>query len=44
VVLVGTYRANEVAACAPARRLASWPVCPAALHLEGLDRDEIAER
>ncbi len=47
VVLVGTLRANEVAASPPQRgRLAELTRLPAAhrIHLEGLDRDEIAQR
>ena len=47
VVLVGTYRANEVAIHpSQRRRLAELSRLPAAhrLDLEGLDRDEIAER
>ncbi len=47
VVLVGTYRANEVAIHpSQRRRLAELSRLPAAhrIHLEGLDRDEIAER
>ena len=47
VVLVGTYRANEVAARPQQRgRLAELARLPAAhrMHLEGLDRDEIAQR
>ena len=47
VVLVGTYRANEVAIHPnQRRRLAELSRLPAAhrLDLEGLDRDEIAER
>ena len=47
VVLVGTYRANEVAIHpSQRRRLGELSRLPAAhrLDLEGLDRDEIAER
>ena len=47
VVLVGTYRANEVANHPSQRgRLAELTRLPGAhrLHLEGLDRDEIAQR
>ncbi len=47
VVLVGTYRANEVAGSPKQRaRLAELSRLPAArrMHLEGLDRDEIAQR
>ena len=47
VVLVGTYRANEVANHPSQRgRLAELTRLPAAhrIHLEGLDRDEIAQR
>jgi DNA-binding CsgD family transcriptional regulator len=47
VVLVGTYRANEVAVRPQQRgRLAELTRLPAAhrVHLEGLDRDEIAQR
>ncbi len=47
VVLVGTYRANEVAVRPQQRgRLAELTRLPAAhrMHLEGLDRDEIAQR
>ena len=47
VVLVGTYRANEVAVRAPQRgRLAELSRIPAVhhIHLEGLDRDEVATR
>jgi DNA-binding CsgD family transcriptional regulator/tetratricopeptide (TPR) repeat protein len=47
VVLVGTYRANEVAIHPNQRsRLAELSRLPAAhrIHLEGLDRDEIAQR
>ena len=47
VVLVGTYRANEVAIHPSQRgRLAELSRLPAAhrIHLEGLDRDEIAQR
>ena len=47
VVLVGTYRANEVAIRRQQRsRLAELTRLPAAhrMHLEGLDRDEIAQR
>ncbi|MDO8364756.1 MAG: LuxR C-terminal-related transcriptional regulator [Actinomycetota bacterium] len=47
VVLVGTFRANEVASRPAQRgRLAELARLPAArrLHLEGLERDEIAER
>ncbi|HQZ35013.1 MAG TPA: AAA family ATPase [Ilumatobacteraceae bacterium] len=46
VVLVGTYRANEVAVHPSQRgRLAELSRLPAAhrIHLEGLDRDEIAQ-
>ena len=45
VVLVGTYRANEVDANpSQRRRLAELSRLPAAhrIHLEGLDRDEVA--
>ncbi len=47
VVLVGTYRANEVAGHPSQRgRLAELSRLPAAhrIHLEGLDREEIAQR
>jgi DNA-binding CsgD family transcriptional regulator/tetratricopeptide (TPR) repeat protein len=47
VVLVGTFRDNEVAARPPQRgRLAELARLPGAhrIHLEGLDRDEIAQR
>ncbi|MBI4935383.1 MAG: AAA family ATPase [Actinobacteria bacterium] len=47
VVLVGTYRANEVAAQPRQRgRLAELSRLPAAhrIHLDGLDRDEVAQR
>ncbi|MGH9134991.1 MAG: ATP-binding protein, partial [Ilumatobacteraceae bacterium] len=47
VVLVGTYRANEVGVRrSQRRRLAELSRLPAAhrIHLEGLDRDEIAAR
>jgi DNA-binding CsgD family transcriptional regulator len=47
VVLVGTYRANEVAVRPSQRgRLAEFTRLPAArrIHLEGLDRDEITAR
>jgi DNA-binding NarL/FixJ family response regulator len=47
VVLVGTYRANEVAVQPRQRgRLAELSRLPASrrIHLEGLDRDEIAQR
>ncbi len=47
LVLVGTYRANEVAIHpSQRRRLAELSRLPAAhrLHLEGLDREEIAQR
>ena len=47
VVLVGTYRANEVAVRPQQRgRAAKLARLPAAhrIHLEGLDRDEIAQR
>jgi DNA-binding CsgD family transcriptional regulator/tetratricopeptide (TPR) repeat protein len=46
VVLVGTYRANEVANHpSQRRRLAELTRLPAAhrIHLEGLDRDEVAQ-
>ena len=47
VVLVGTYRANEVGIHASQRRrLAELSRLPAAhpIHLEGLDRDDVAAR
>ena len=47
VVLVGTYRANEVGAHpSQRRRLAELTRLPAAhrIHLEGLDRDDVAAR
>ena len=47
VVLVGTYRANEVANHLSQRgRLAELSRLPAAhrIHLEGLDRDDVAQR
>lgn len=47
VVLVGTYRANEVATHASQRtRLAELTRLPSArrIHLEGLARDEVAQR
>ncbi len=47
VVLVGTYRANEVIVHpSQRRRLAELSRLPAAyrIHLEGLDRDEVAAR
>ena len=47
VVLVGTYRANEVGVHASQRRrLAELSRLPAAhsIHLEGLDRDDVAAR